>query len=147
MTQSIPPRHLVLYADDDKDDIALVEEAFSTTTDNIELVTAHDGVAALSYLDNLSQFDPDPCLIILDVNMPRLNGKETLQKIRQMERFNKIPIVLFTTSSLPVDKIFAEKYNAGFVSKPLSTEQMRRITDQFIEHCTDEVKSTLRRRH
>jgi CheY-like chemotaxis protein len=147
MTQSIPPKHLVLYADDDKDDIALVEEAFSATTDNIELVTAFDGDAALSYLNSLSQFDPDPCLIILDVNMPRLNGKETLQKIRQMERFNKIPVVLFTTSSLSVDKNFAEKYNAGFVSKPLSTDQMRRITAQFIDHCTDEVKNTLRRRH
>jgi CheY-like chemotaxis protein len=147
MTQSTPPRHLVLYADDDKDDIALVEEAFSVTTDNIELVTAYDGAAALSYLNSLSQFDPDPCLIILDVNMPRLNGKETLQKIRQMERFNKIPIVLFTTSSLPIDKNFAEKYNAGFVSKPLNTEQMRRITDQFIEHCADAVRNTVRRRH
>jgi CheY-like chemotaxis protein len=146
MMQSIPPRHLVLYADDDKDDIALVEEAFSTTADNIELVTAFDGVAALSYLNNLSQLDPDPCLIILDVNMPRLNGKETLEKIRQMERFNKTPVVLFTTSSLTIDKKFAEKYNAGFVSKPLSTEQMRRITDQFIDHCTEEVKNTLRRR-
>lgn len=146
MTQSIPPKHLVLYADDDKDDIALVEEAFSTAADNIELITASDGAAALSYLNNLSQFDPDPCLIILDVNMPRLNGKETLQRIRQMDRFNKIPVVLFTTSSLPVDKTFAEKYNAGFVSKPLNTAQMQRITDQFIEHCTDEVKSTLRRR-
>lgn len=146
MTQSIPPKHLVLYADDDKDDIALVEEAFSATADNIELITAFDGVSALSYLNNLSQLDPDPCLIILDVNMPRLNGKETLEKIREMERFNKIPVVLFTTSSLAIDKNFAEKYNAGFVSKPLSTEQMRRITDQFIEHCTDEVKNTLRRR-
>jgi CheY-like chemotaxis protein len=146
MTHSILPKHLVLYADDDKDDIALVEEAFSSSVSNIELVTAYDGAAALSYLGNLSQFDPDPCLIILDVNMPRVNGREALLRIRQMERFNKTPIVLFTTSSMPVDRTFAEKYNAGFVTKPLTTDQMKRITDQFIEHCTDDVKRTVSRR-
>jgi CheY-like chemotaxis protein len=135
-----------LYADDDKDDIALIEEAFSENADDIELITAYDGLAALSYLDSLSEEDPDPCLIILDVNMPRLNGKETLQRIRQMERFRKTPVVLFTTSSQHIDKTFAEKYNAGFVSKPLSTAQMRRITDQFIDHCSDEVKNSLRRK-
>jgi hypothetical protein len=63
-----------------------------------------------------------------------------------MERFRKTPVVLFTTSSQHIDKTFAEKYNAGFVSKPLSTAQMRRITDQFIDHCSDEVKNSLRRK-
>jgi CheY-like chemotaxis protein len=146
MTKTTPPTHLVLYADDDKDDIGLVEEAFSSATDNIELVTAFDGADAIKYLQNLSQLDPNPCLIILDVNMPRLNGRETLLLIRQMERFKKVPVVLFTTSSMLQDKHFAEKYNAGFITKPLHAEQMKQITERFIEHCTDEVKKTVRKR-
>src|SRR5436190_287955 len=118
MTQATPPTHLVLYADDDADDIKFVEESFSESTQNIELITAFNGMDLIKYLEKLNQLDPDPCLIILDVNMPMLNGKETLLKIRQMDRFQNIPVVLFTTSSNEFDRNFAAKYNAGFVTKP-----------------------------
>jgi CheY-like chemotaxis protein len=146
MNQTTPQTQLVLYADDDRDDIALVEESFSATTSNIELVTAYDGEAALAYLKNLSPLQADPCLIILDINMPRLNGRETLIRIRQMERFRNIPVVLFTTSSLGQDKLFAEKYNAGFITKPLNTHQMKLITNQFLEHCGEDVRNFVRRK-
>lgn len=145
MTQTTPPTHLVLYADDDVDDIRFVEESFAETTRNVELVTAYNGLDLLKYLDSLNSFDPAPCLIILDVNMPLLNGKETLMKIREMDRFKNVPVVLFTTSSTELDKNFARRYHAGFVTKPLNNEQMRNITDRFIEHCTDEVQKHIRR--
>lgn len=145
MTQTTPPTHLVLYADDDPDDIKFVEESFAETTQNIELITAFNGLDLLKYLEKLNRLDPDPCLIILDVNMPLLNGKETLQKIRQMDRFENIPVVLFTTSSTDQDKNFAKNFNAGFVTKPLDTKQMKRITDTFIEHCSDEVQKNIRK--
>jgi CheY-like chemotaxis protein len=145
MTQTPIPRHLVLYADDDMDDINFVESAFSESTQNIELVTAYDGEDAIEYLKSLTNFDPNPCLIILDVNMPRLNGKETLLRIREMDRYKNTPIVLFTTSSMEKDKKFAERYNAGFVVKPLDSQQMNIITNKFIEHCSDEVRKSIRK--
>jgi CheY-like chemotaxis protein len=145
MTQKTPPTHLVLYADDDADDIKFVEDSFSEATQNIELVTAYNGRDLLRFLYGLNRLDPDPCLIILDVNMPLMNGKETLLKIREIERFRNVPVVLFTTSSTESDKNFARKYNAGFVTKPLDNRQMRRITDQFIDRCSDEVKKNIRR--
>ena len=145
MTQTTPPTHLVLYADDDVDDIRFVEESFSETTQNIELITTYNGIDLLKYLQSLKPLDPNPCLIILDVNMPRLNGKETLLKIREMDRFRSVPVVLFTTSSTELDKNFARNYNAGFVTKPLDNAQMKNITDRFIEHCSDEVKKLIRR--
>jgi CheY-like chemotaxis protein len=145
MTQTTPPTHLVLYADDDIDDIKFVEESFSETTQNIELVTTYNGLDLVRYLEGLSQFEPDPCLIILDVNMPLMNGKEALIKIRQMNRYHNIPVVLFTTSSTDFDRNFAKKYNAGFVTKPLDNRQMKNITDRFIEHCTDEVQKHIRK--
>lgn len=145
MTQELPPKHLVLYADDDSDDIRFVEEAFAANANNVELVSVSDGVEALAFLNDLTMFDADPCLIILDVNMPRLNGKETLERIRSLERFEKTPVVLFTTSSLLPDRKFALQHNAGFVTKPLDSRQMKLITDQFIEHCTDEIQRSLRR--
>lgn len=146
MTQTPAPRHLVLYADDDKDDIKFVEEAFSENILNIELVSVEDGQKAIDYLEGLTIMDANPCLIILDINMPRLNGKEALIAIRGMERFKNTPIVLFSTSSLHQDKQFAIKNAAGFITKPLDSRQMQLITDQFIEHCEDEIKRTIQRR-
>lgn len=145
MTKAIPPKHIVLYADDDVDDLMLIEEAFSQYANNVELITACDGIEALHYLESLEQFDAAPCLIILDVNMPRLNGKETLRRLRNLQRFQDTPVVLFTTSSLPLDKVFAQKFKAGFVTKPIDAKQMAHIADQFVEHCEDEIKKNIRK--
>ncbi len=146
MTQAFPSKHLILYADDDKDDIKLVEEAFSENILNVELVAVENGQQAIDYLDHLSLFDANPCLIILDINMPRLDGKETLLQIRQRDRFKNTPVVLFSTSSLNNDKIFAARHGAGFITKPLNSRQLQTITDQFIDHCDDEIKRNIHRR-
>lgn len=145
MTQTTPPTYLVLYADDDIDDIRFVEESFSETTRNIKLVTTYNGLDLVRYLEDLHPLDPDPCLIILDVNMPLMNGKEALMKIRKMDRYQSIPVVLFTTSSTEFDRAFANKYHAGFVTKPLNNSQMKNITALFIKHCTDEVQKRIRK--
>lgn len=145
MTKFLAPKHLVVYADDDPDDIELVEEAFKRFANNVEVVTFQDASEALSWLSNQSDTDPLPCLIILDINMPLMSGKEALVRLRRMERYEAIPVVLFTTSSMPVDKAFAEHHNAGFITKPLGYEQMEVITKQFIDHCTEEARKKIRR--
>ena len=145
MTNSTTSRSIVFYADDDLDDLDLVKEAFAQYSKNVEVLTATDGSKALAYLSNLKKYDTLPCLIILDVNMPVINGKETLLRLREMEHFQDIPIVLFTTSSQPLDKNFARKYNAGFITKPIDVKQMEVIADQFIEHCAEAVKIKIRR--
>lgn len=145
MTKYTAPKNVVVYADDDPDDIELVEEAFRHYTNNVEVITFSNGSETLSYLKTLSTDDAMPCLIILDINMPMLNGKEALVRLRQLEGFDTVPVVLFTTSSMPVDKSFAERYNAGFVTKPLGFEQMEIITKQFVDHCTEETRRKIRR--
>ncbi|MCW3079401.1 response regulator [Segetibacter sp.] len=143
MTTQTSAKNIVLYADDDTDDIQLVREAFSEYSRNVELVTVEDGFEALSFLKNLSSDDPAPCLIILDINMPRMDGKEALVEIRQMKRFEEIPSILFTTSSQKRDKEFAAKYNAGFLTKPIDFSEMDVIARKFIEHCSDEIKKDI----
>ncbi len=136
-------KNIVLYADDDLDDIQLVREAFFNHSRNVELVTVADGVEIVSFLKNLSIDEPAPCLIILDINMPRMNGKEALVKIREMKRFEEVPAILFTTSSQKQDKDFAKKYNAGFLTKPIDYHQMDIIVNNFIENCSDEVRKNI----
>lgn len=136
-------KNIVLYADDDYDDLELVRDAFKQHSKNVDLVTVTDGFEVLSFLKNLSPLDAAPCLIILDINMPRLNGKDTLVQLRQMERFKDVPTILFTTSTQPQDKAFAHQYKAGFLTKPIDITQLDLIADQFIQHCTDEIKRNI----
>lgn len=140
MTKSSTPKNIVLYADDDADDLQLVQDAFSEFAQEVEVVTVSDGGQALRFLEGLQSMDPLPCLIILDVNMPVVDGKQVLRELRTMERYSDVPVVLFTTSSLPADQSFASKYKAGFITKPLHYRQMEQITDQFISHCAEEVR-------
>ena len=103
MTKEATQKNIVFYADDDTDDLELVQDAFANYANNVEVVTAINGMQACSYLQSLSDEDPSPCLIILDVNMPLLSGKDVLVRLRSMPRFDPIPVVLFTTSSSPMD--------------------------------------------
>ncbi|RYY89608.1 MAG: response regulator [Chitinophagaceae bacterium] len=143
MTKNSTPKNMVLYADDDADDLQLVQDAFSEYAREVEVVTVTDGGQALKFLNGLNEFDPLPCLIILDVNMPVMDGKQVLRELRALERYTDVPVVLFTTSSLPTDKSFAEKYKAGFITKPLHFRQMEQITDEFISHCAEEVRKKI----
>jgi CheY-like chemotaxis protein len=145
MTKSTTPKNIVFYADDDLDDLELVKDAFTQYSENVEVITATDGSKALSYLSNLNHNDTLPCLIVLDINMPVINGKEVLMRVKEMDHLQSVPVVLFTTSSQPVDKSFAKRYNAGFITKPIDVKQMAFIADQFIEHCSEDIKNKIRR--
>ncbi len=137
------PKNIVLYADDDVDDLQFIKDAFYHYSDSVELVTVTDGLEVVAYLENIPANQATPCLIVLDINMPRMNGKEALKLIREMERFEEIPAILFTTSSQNKDKEFAETYNAGFLTKPIDYGQLDVIAGQFIKHCKDEIKKKL----
>jgi CheY-like chemotaxis protein len=135
--------NIVLYADDDLDDLQFIKESFAQYSDNVELITVFDGFEAVTYLKNIPVDEPIPCLIILDINMPRMDGKEALKTIREMKRFEKVPVILFTTSSRLQDKEFSKKYNAGFFTKPIDYSELDRIASTFIEHCSEETKNSL----
>jgi CheY-like chemotaxis protein len=147
MTKSSTNRNVVLYADDDTDDLQLVQDAFAEFANEVEVVTVSDGGQALSFLEKLEASDRLPCLIILDVNMPVIDGKQVLKQLRTMDRFTEVPVVLFTTSSLPADKDFADRYKAGFITKPLHYRQMEQITDEFIGHCAEEVRQQIKNKN
>lgn len=146
MTKSVSSKNIVLYADDDADDLQLVQDAFLQYANYVSVFPVNNGAEALSYLKNLPKSDPPPCLIILDVNMPRMNGKEALLSIRQIKRFDSVPIILFTTSNQLHDKEFANRYKAGFITKPIDVRQMDIITDTFIDYCTEEIRKKIKKK-
>ena len=134
---------LILYADDDTDDIEFVENAFKRGHPRVELLTFPDGFDLVQYLHTLPKDAEGPCLIIVDMNMPRFGGKMTIETIRKNERFSKTPIVIFTTSSYLEDLRYARERNVGFVTKPIDSAQMREITARFIDYCHESIKTYL----
>lgn len=138
-------KHTVLYADDDIDDIQLLTEVFEDHTENIEFITFSNGLELLAYLKNLQPNQSLPCLVILDINMPLLNGTDTLVRIRDIEKFKDIPVIMFTTSSSQRDKDFAFKYNAGFFTKPINYVQLETVANILISQCNEPIRDQVRK--
>lgn len=145
MTKSLPPKSLVLYADDDADDHELIRDAFEEFSSLIDLVSFNDGQALLRYLQSRTPLQPSPCLIILDINMPIVDGKHALKQLRAMANYKEVPVVLFSTSTLPSEAAYAKSYGAGFITKPLHARQVHTIVNQLLEHCTEEVKDKIKK--
>jgi CheY-like chemotaxis protein len=131
-------RHTILYAEDDADDLFMVKKAFEAH-DHIQIVHAMNGLEALELLESMLSSNLKPCLVILDINMPKLNGRETLVKIKSTEETRDIPVVLFSTSSSHTDKQFAEKWEAELFTKPLHYNDLEEIARNFVDRCNFEI--------
>jgi CheY-like chemotaxis protein len=89
----------ILYAEDDSDDRFFLSESLAATGWGADLIYASDGEEAISYLESVSTANILPSLIVLDLNMPRRDGKQTLQYIKSKPRFSKIPVIILSTSA------------------------------------------------
>lgn len=132
----------ILYADDDLDDLFIVEQAFAPFADYINLVHVTDGSSALRCLKGLCGANSEPCLILLDMNMPVMDGRQTLVQIRQSEQLQHLPVALFTTSSSPSDQEFARQWNARFYTKPLEFNALQQLARTFVQMCASEIPDT-----
>jgi CheY-like chemotaxis protein len=128
-------KHTIFYAEDDLDDLFIVKQAFQSYDGTIRIVHAHNGLEALETLEHLHENDTLPCLILLDINMPGMDGRETLIKIKQHEQLKHIPAIMFSTSSSSLDKDFASKWDARFFTKPLVYSEMEKMVDTFVSLC------------
>ncbi len=90
--------HIIL-ADDDDDDSMLFKEALSKVASSITVSLAEDGQKLINYLNTLSI----PDMIFLDLNMPRKNGLECLKEIRSDDKFDHIPVIMYSTSQSKKD--------------------------------------------
>ena len=123
------PSACVFIADDDEDDRYLLARAFAQHSPDCRLQFAHDGLALL---DALGQTKAHPSLILLDLNMPRLNGFEALKRLRNHPTYQATPIVILTTSEAEVDRQRATELGANdFITKPLNAVLLGQIVDQL----------------
>jgi CheY-like chemotaxis protein len=125
-------RNIILYVEDDFDDLFIVQQAFEKYHETIAVVHAHNGFVALECLQELQAKGLPPCLVILDMNMPGMDGRETLIRMRQSTAYNNMPVVIFTTSSHQAEKEFAQKWGAEFVTKPLVYSELEKLVQTFV---------------
>ena len=126
---------VILLVEDDPGDVVLVREAFEHNKVRNELRVASDGVYALEQLR-----DPDlslPDLILLDLNLPRKDGREVLAEIRADPRLTAIPVVVLTTSDADADILRSYELHANaYVTKPVDLrrflEVVREIDNFFV---------------
>lgn len=120
----------ILLVEDSPGDARLTREAFADARLNVHLNTVHDGEEAMAYLRGIGQFSgaPRPDLILLDLNMPRKNGREVLEEIRNDKELRHLPIVILTTSAADRDILDAYQSSANcYVIKPIDFERFMEV--------------------
>ena len=123
----------ILVADDDADDRMLIEDAFDESKLQNPLHFVEDGEQLLQYLKREGEYEkyknhPFPGVILLDLNMPRMDGRTALAKIKEDDRLCRIPIIILTTSKAEEDIL--RTYNLGvnsFITKPVTFEGLVQV--------------------
>lgn len=124
----------VLLVEDSPADIRLTQEALKENKLMVNLNIAHDGVEAMEYLRKENQYanKPRPDLILLDLNMPRMDGREVLKTVKEDPSFCSIPIVILTISSAEEDILLTYKHHANcYIRKPLDLNQFMEIVKKI----------------
>ena len=114
----------IIIVDDDADDRAFFCEAVSEVDSDIECIGLNDGEEAIRYLEKNPDDIPD--YIFLDLNMPRMNGKQCLKRIKSNENLSFIPVVIYSTSKSREDIVETESLGAVcFLTKPNKFSELK----------------------
>jgi CheY-like chemotaxis protein len=141
MTEAPRPLHVidVLLVEDDQGDVLMTREAFAHHKIRNELHVVTDGEQALQFLRREGEYQnaPRPGLILLDLNLPRRDGREVLAEVKADPELCSIPVVVLTTSEAEEDILRSYSLHANaYVSKPVDFDQfvevIRRIDDFFV---------------
>jgi CheY-like chemotaxis protein len=134
---------VILMAEDDEDDRMLAREALEESRVANDLHFVYDGIELLEYLHHQGRYSdpetaPRPGIILLDLNMPRMDGREALEKIKEDPTFRSIPVVVMTTSEAEEDIVRSYDLGAAsYITKPVTFEGllrvMRAIGDYWVE--------------
>jgi CheY-like chemotaxis protein len=122
----------ILVVDDDKEDHMILLEYFSESGIEKNVAFVENGLKALEYLES-AQHDGDlPKLIVLDLNMPLLNGTQTLLELKQSNRFKSIPVIIYSTSESENEKRKCLSFGAiDYLVKPVTMDEGQRMVDKF----------------
>ncbi len=133
--QTIAPFNILLV-EDDPADVELTLDTLEQSKILVHIEIANDGIAAWEYLNSIGANNgkTKPDLLILDLNMPKMDGRELLEKIKTRPELRSIPVVILTTSDAEIDII--RTYNLGascYVTKPIGLEEFTKVVNAIQE--------------
>ncbi|RYY90885.1 MAG: response regulator [Chitinophagaceae bacterium] len=126
----------ILMADDDQDDQMILRDSIVDISTTAELQFAMNGEEAMTLLEQGYVQQRLPMLIVLDLNMPLMNGPQTLAAIKNDARFDSIPVIIYSTSINRLEKEKCLRLGAqAYWVKPISYQESRTIAQKFLEAC------------
>jgi CheY-like chemotaxis protein len=132
----------VLLVEDDDDDVLLTRHAFEKVPVAVDLQVARDGVEALELLRGASSFSNAalPDIILLDLNMPRMDGRHVLAELKKDNCLKMIPTVVLTTSAAEDDvKCAYSNHASAYITKPMDLEEFGRRTRRLVDFWLSDV--------
>lgn len=126
----------ILLVEDSEDDILIIQRAFKKVKMTNEIYIVHDGQEALDFIFHEGKYaevkPPTPGLILLDINMPKMNGFQVLEKLKSHPAYKIIPIIMLTVSDREEDIIRSYQNGAvSYITKPMSFEDFVKVIEQF----------------
>lgn len=127
----------ILLAEDDEDDQQFFNDFLKSRNDIILMPIAENGLVLTEYLEGIADRAQLPDLIILDQNMPKSNGLQTLQVLKEDERYTHIPVIIYSTyTDDTLIKIGSEMGATMVVSKPVTKEGYHEMIEVVFKVCT-----------
>lgn len=123
-------KNYIIYVDDDFDDKELMKELFTPISD-YNLVILDDGLDLLQYLQKREDV---PALIILDINMPVVDGKKSIRTLKESKRYKDIPVVMYSTTTNAQEIEWYKLLGVDVITKPTSYADFQAITEKFISY-------------
>jgi len=124
----------ILIADDDAEDRFIISDAFREIGLQEQISFAADGTEVISYLNDAVRQGIPPALIVLDLNMPKLNGTDTLRMLKADDHLQDLPVVIFSTSVNELEKEECLRIGAlEYLTKPVSYKDSITIARYFYE--------------
>jgi CheY-like chemotaxis protein len=137
----------ILLVEDNEGDIGLVEEVFQEAKIRNNLYVAEDGEEAMLFLHKEGKFSdvPRPDIILLDLNLPRKDGREVLKEIKEDDSLKRIPVVVLTTSKAEEDILKSYNLHANsYITKPVDFNQFIKVIKSIEDFWLDVVKLPLK---
>lgn len=126
---------VILYMEDDPDDLELLRYSLQMIDVDVEIIHTWNGDEGLKKLKELKRAGNLPSMILLDINMPRLNGKEVFNRILDDEELAKIPVAVLSTSTNNPDKSFFHRFNVPMLNKPGDLQPFIMALKQLLKNC------------